>query len=177
MKSVTKGSGRSRGGMRSRSSGGRRGGTGNNLYDSNGPGSVRIKGSPSQIYERYVALAKEGSVTGDRVHSESLSQHAEHYLRLQNIRERNKEKADSEKNGGKSEISSRRSPWNKKRTLPSTRFEVNDEGRKKAHSVVDNDDVEKQASKKANSNRDETPFSEDEYKQGLRNFLSGPGSR
>jgi hypothetical protein len=51
--------------------------------DSNGP-NVKIRGSPHQIFERYVALAREASTSGDRVAAENLYQHAEHYFRVIN---------------------------------------------------------------------------------------------
>jgi hypothetical protein len=55
---------------------------GQNL-DSNGP-NVRIRGTPHQIFERYIALAREASTSGDRVAAENLYQHAEHYFRVMN---------------------------------------------------------------------------------------------
>jgi len=51
--------------------------------DSNGP-NVKIRGSSHQIFERYIALAREASTSGDRVAAESLYQHAEHYFRVMN---------------------------------------------------------------------------------------------
>ena len=51
--------------------------------DSNGP-NVKIQGSPHQIFERYVFLAREASTSGDRVAAENLYQHAEHYFRVMN---------------------------------------------------------------------------------------------
>src|SRR5277367_7165149 len=51
--------------------------------DSNGP-NVKIRGTPHQIFERYVALAREVSTSGDRVAAENLYQHAEHYFRVMN---------------------------------------------------------------------------------------------
>ena len=50
-------------------------------FESNGP-NVKIRGTPHQIFERYVALAREASTSGDRVAAENLYQHAEHYLRV-----------------------------------------------------------------------------------------------
>jgi hypothetical protein len=50
-------------------------------FDSNGP-NVKIRGTPHQIFERYVALAREASTSGDRVAAENLYQHAEHYFRV-----------------------------------------------------------------------------------------------
>jgi hypothetical protein len=51
--------------------------------DSNGP-NIKIRGTPHQIFERYVALAREASTSGDRVAAENLYQHAEHYFRIMN---------------------------------------------------------------------------------------------
>ena len=54
---------------------------GSQTLDSNGP-NVKIQGNPHQIFERYIALGREASTSGDRVNRENLSQHAEHYLRV-----------------------------------------------------------------------------------------------
>lgn len=53
----------------------------NKVYDSNGP-SGRQRGNASTLYEKYVTLARDASVSGDRVLSENYMQHAEHYLRI-----------------------------------------------------------------------------------------------
>ncbi len=53
------------------------------LFDSNGP-SIKIRGSAHQIFERYVALAREAAIGGDRIAAENFYQHAEHYLRVAN---------------------------------------------------------------------------------------------
>ena len=55
-------------------------------FDSNGPGGVRIRGNASQIYERYITLAREAATSGDRITAENLYQHAEHYFRVDNAR-------------------------------------------------------------------------------------------
>jgi hypothetical protein len=52
-------------------------------FDSHGPGD-RIRGSASQIYERYLILAREAARSDDRVASEQYYQHAEHYFRVGN---------------------------------------------------------------------------------------------
>jgi Domain of unknown function (DUF4167) len=52
-------------------------------FDSNGP-SVKIRGSAYQVFERYVALAREAQTSGDRIAAENLYQHAEHYFRIMN---------------------------------------------------------------------------------------------
>ncbi len=50
-------------------------------FDSNGPGG-RIRGNAYQVYERYLALARDAQSSGDRVTAENLFQHAEHYFRI-----------------------------------------------------------------------------------------------
>jgi Domain of unknown function (DUF4167) len=37
---------------------------------------------PYQVFERYVALAREAAANGDRIASENFFQHAEHYFRI-----------------------------------------------------------------------------------------------
>jgi hypothetical protein len=54
---------------------------GSQTLDSNGP-NVKIRGNPHQIFDRYVALGQEASTSGDRVNTENLYQHAEHYFRV-----------------------------------------------------------------------------------------------
>jgi hypothetical protein len=53
----------------------------NQPFDSNGP-NLKIRGSASQIFERYVALAREAATSGDPVAAENFYQHAEHYFRV-----------------------------------------------------------------------------------------------
>jgi hypothetical protein len=52
-------------------------------FDSNGP-NVKIRGNAYQVFERYVALAREAATSGDRIAAENLYQHAEHYFRMMN---------------------------------------------------------------------------------------------
>jgi hypothetical protein len=55
----------------------------NPTFDSSGP-SIKIRGSAYQIFERYVALAREAAIGGDPIAAENLYQHAEHYFRVHN---------------------------------------------------------------------------------------------
>lgn len=66
---------------RSRGRGRRQSNPANRSYDSNGP-DVRVRGSASQIYEKYQALARDAQSSGDRINAENLMQHAEHYYRI-----------------------------------------------------------------------------------------------
>ena len=53
----------------------------NRSYDSNGP-DVRVRGTASQVYDKYQALARDAMSAGDRVMAENYLQHAEHYYRI-----------------------------------------------------------------------------------------------
>ena len=57
----------------------------NQAFDSNGP-DIRVRGTAEQIFQRYVALAREAATGSDRIAAENLYQHAEHYFRLRNAR-------------------------------------------------------------------------------------------
>lgn len=51
------------------------------VFDSNGP-EVRIRGTAHQIVEKYAALAKDATSSGDMTLAENYLQHAEHYQRI-----------------------------------------------------------------------------------------------
>ena len=53
----------------------------NQAFDSNGP-NFKIRGSPYQLFERYVVLAREAAFAGDRIAAENFHQHADHYFRV-----------------------------------------------------------------------------------------------
>ena len=53
----------------------------NRSFESNGP-DVKIRGTASHIHEKYQTLARDATVTGDRVGAENYLQHAEHYYRI-----------------------------------------------------------------------------------------------
>jgi hypothetical protein len=55
----------------------------NQFFDSNGP-NFKIRGSAYQIFERYITLAREAAISGDRIAAENFFQHAEHYFRVAN---------------------------------------------------------------------------------------------
>ena len=53
----------------------------NRSYDSSGP-EVKIRGTATHIYEKYLQLARDANSAGDRVMAENYLQHAEHYYRI-----------------------------------------------------------------------------------------------
>lgn len=81
-----------RGGRRPQHSGNGGGGGGNNgggggsynpnrTFDSSGP-EIKIRGSASHVYEKYLQLARDANSGGDRIMAENYLQHAEHYYRI-----------------------------------------------------------------------------------------------
>ena len=77
-------------------------------FDSSGP-SVKIRGNAYQVFERYIALAREAATSGDRIAAENFYQHAEHYFRVMNANGEARQPqaprpmtpADTEMNGGR----------------------------------------------------------------------------
>src|SRR6266478_50058 len=57
----------------------------NQTFDSNGP-NIKIRGSAHQIFERYLAAAREATASGGRIAGKNFYQHAEHYFRIDNAR-------------------------------------------------------------------------------------------
>ena len=88
---------------RARGRGGRKSGNSRNqTYDSNGPGA-RVRGNPSQIYEKYQQLARDAASAGDRVGAENYLQHAEHYYRLMAAAAAKNEQRSGSEEGGREE--------------------------------------------------------------------------
>ncbi|MGC1502885.1 MAG: DUF4167 domain-containing protein [Sulfitobacter sp.] len=53
----------------------------NRVFDSSGP-EGKVRGTPSQVIEKYNQLARDAQLSNDRVAAENFQQHAEHYLRM-----------------------------------------------------------------------------------------------
>lgn len=53
----------------------------NRSFESAGP-DVKVRGSATHVYERYLQLARDAASSGDRVVAENYLQHAEHYYRI-----------------------------------------------------------------------------------------------
>lgn len=73
----------------------------NQTFDSNGP-EGRVRGTAQQVYDKYLALARDAQVSGDRILAENFLQFAEHYFRVLNDstdpddnRDRQRENGDS----------------------------------------------------------------------------------
>jgi len=68
---------------RARGRGGRKpnGSSINRVYESAGP-EGKVRGTPQQIIDKYLSLARDAQTSGDRVVAENFLQHAEHYQRI-----------------------------------------------------------------------------------------------
>ena len=53
----------------------------NRVYESAGP-EGKVRGTPQQIIDKYLSLARDAQTSGDRVVAENFLQHAEHYQRI-----------------------------------------------------------------------------------------------
>ena len=53
----------------------------NRVFDSSGPES-KVRGTPQQIIDKYLALARDAQLSNDRVAEQNFLQHAEHYTRM-----------------------------------------------------------------------------------------------
>lgn len=53
----------------------------NRVFDSSGP-EGKVRGTPQQIIDKYLLLARDAQLSGDRVAAENFLQHAEHYTRM-----------------------------------------------------------------------------------------------
>jgi len=56
----------------------------NTCLDSSGPAG-KLRGTPLQLNEKYVALSKDAATSNDMILAEQYRQYADHYMRLQNI--------------------------------------------------------------------------------------------
>lgn len=53
----------------------------NRVFDSSGP-EGKVRGTPQQIIDKYLTLARDAQLASDRVAVENFQQHAEHYTRM-----------------------------------------------------------------------------------------------
>ncbi|MDQ7018164.1 MAG: DUF4167 domain-containing protein [Robiginitomaculum sp.] len=67
----------------------------NRAMESNGPG-VKVRGAVSTIYEKYQQLARDASLSGDRVMAENYLQFAEHYYRVMRAQQEQREAREEE---------------------------------------------------------------------------------
>ena len=72
-----------------------------NHVDSHGP-EVRVRGTNQQVYDKYLVLARDAMVSGDRISAENMYQHAEHYFRGLTATQENNEQRNENRDGPRS---------------------------------------------------------------------------
>ena len=73
---------------------------GSNQIDSHGP-EVRVRGTAQQVFDKYLALGRDATTTGDRIIAENMFQHAEHYSRILALAQENAEHRNDTREEGK----------------------------------------------------------------------------
>jgi hypothetical protein len=71
----------------------------NRVFDSSGP-EGKVRGTPQQIIDKYITLARDAQLSNDRVAAENFQQHAEHYARLLGEAQREIEAQRQQSSGG-----------------------------------------------------------------------------
>jgi hypothetical protein len=71
----------------------------NRVHESAGP-EGKVRGTPQQIIEKYMLLARDAQTSGDRVMAENFLQHAEHYIRVLNVAQAQMEERRAQQNDG-----------------------------------------------------------------------------
>ena len=72
----------------------------NRVFDSSGP-EGKVRGTPQQIIDKYLTLARDAQLSNDRVAEQSFLQHAEHYTRM--LSEAQREQAERQAQFGGSQ--------------------------------------------------------------------------
>ena len=70
----------------------------NRVFDSSGP-EGKVRGTPQQIIEKYLTLARDAQLSNDRVAEQSFLQHAEHYTRMLGEAQREQAERQQHQNG------------------------------------------------------------------------------
>ncbi len=73
----------------------------NRVFDSSGP-EGKVRGTPQQIIDKYLMLARDAQLSNDRVAEQNFLQHAEHYTRMlgEAQREMAREQEERARQGG-----------------------------------------------------------------------------
>ncbi len=69
----------------------------NRVFDSSGP-EGKVRGTPQQIIDKYLVLARDAQLSNDRVAAENFLQHAEHYTRMLGEAQREMAREDAARN-------------------------------------------------------------------------------
>ena len=79
----------------------------NRVFDSSGP-EGKVRGTPQQIIDKYNQLARDAQLSNDRVATENFQQHAEHYLRLLAVAQREQQERQQQQQQSQQQQSQQR---------------------------------------------------------------------
>ena len=83
----------------------------NRVFDSSGP-EGKVRGTPQQIIDKYVQLARDATLSNDRVAAENFQQHAEHYTRMLGEAQREQDARREQQDGQQNRDRNRDRPEN-----------------------------------------------------------------
>ena len=130
----------------------------NHTFDSQGPDG-KIRGTSNQIFEKYMALARDATSSGDRISAEYFYQYADHYYRIAH--------ADNENEGTTWHDEDRRYPKNR----PSTESHRSESEEAPASIQTTSDQPE------SPSSSSHTPVSSEEHQSPRENRFENRKSR
>lgn len=105
----------------------------NHTFDSQGPDG-KIRGTANQIFEKYMALARDATSSGDRISAEYFYQYADHYYRITH--------ADNENDSTSWHDDDRRYPKNRLSNGQSLRTEPDESQNSSSHSENTSDSTD-----------------------------------
>ncbi|MEQ8666648.1 MAG: DUF4167 domain-containing protein [Rhodospirillales bacterium] len=88
---------------RSRGNGKRNTSSRNQTFDSNGP-EGKVRGTPQQIHDKYLSLARDAASAGEHIAAEGFFQFAEHYFRILNADQQNRQRMEQQQQEAQDEI-------------------------------------------------------------------------
>ncbi|TQS73024.1 DUF4167 domain-containing protein [Rhodobacteraceae bacterium] len=83
----------------------------NRVFESSGP-EGKVRGTPQQIIDKYLGLARDAQLSNDRVAEQNFLQHAEHYTRLLHEAQREMAQRQQHNNQGQNGNQNAGSPSN-----------------------------------------------------------------
>ena len=150
----------------------------NRVFESAGP-EGKVRGTPQQIIDKYISLAHDSQLSGDRVAAENFQQHAEHYSRIlaeaqkeiaERVSEQNSFASGSSNksfgNGNNPELAEERSPIENTKSSKSDKAFPNDSA--SVSSTISNCDTNKSDMENGLDNK-----AKSKLKQNETNLKSG----
>ncbi|KIN61248.1 DUF4167 domain containing protein [Sulfitobacter noctilucae] len=141
------------------------------MFDSSGP-EGKVRGTPSQVIEKYNQLARDAQLSNDRVAAENFQQHAEHYLRMLSEAQREQDQRREEQERVNRE---RQAERDRERAERQER-EGNNQGGNQQNNNDQNDGNQKRSNQSGNADGGQQPAS-DPAETTLPDFIAEPAQQ